>query len=164
MTTFADLLGRLLAEPTPAAVDAVRQAVLADPGFDREMFLHQRAREFAEAGDLPGLMEWLGSLMPGACLSPMAHRLLSAGHQSLGNQAAAEREASLMKASLDAILTSGDGTVDSPRLVLRTGDEYDALEFLGKTSAQVKSLDVGGRLVDEHTCDDGSVTCFAFVA
>lgn len=162
--TLADLLRTYLADRTDANLAPLHDVVLAAPTFDRELALHPKALELIKAGDFEGLASWLSSLMPGALLSPSAHRLLALAHAKLGRDADADRERVLARLALDAIRTSGDGSAERPWRVLRTGDEYDVLEAEHKRSDRVETREQEGTLYDIHTCDDASQVWFEFVS
>lgn len=149
MTTAGDLVGRYLADPTPATLAEVRRMVRADPSFDPGLVV----------GEVDGLAA-LQRLMPGALLSPAAHAALAHALTGAGRPDAAARERVLAQAALASILSTGDGTRERPWSVLRVGDEYDVLRSLRRRSAQQSVERDGGRHLDHHVCDDGSEAWF----
>ncbi|MCW4601656.1 DUF4919 domain-containing protein [Janibacter hoylei] len=93
--------------------------------------------------------------MPGAALNPLAHRLLAAAHEALGDDDAARREATLHTLSVSSVLATGDGTQERPWSVLRVADEYDVMRAKGVTPVVQATRTVDGRVVDVHEVVDG---------
>jgi hypothetical protein len=91
-------------------------------------------------------------LMPGAFFSPSAHAALAATHHALGDDSRAQ--------AVDSIRSTGDGTREHPWSVLRVGDEYDVLRAAGRVSREQTLVEVDGRSLDRHVCDDGSEAWF----
>ncbi|WP_243059310.1 DUF4919 domain-containing protein [Nocardioides sp. SR21] len=149
MTTAGDLVGRYLADPTPASLADVRRAVRADPSFDPGLVV----------GEADGLAA-LQRLMPGALLSPSAHGALADALARAGRQQAAARERLIARAALAGILATGDGSRERPWSVLRVSDEYDVLRSQRRRSTEQTLERDGSRHLDRHVCDDGSEAWF----
>jgi hypothetical protein len=118
-----------LTEPTLERFLALRDIVLATDGFNPYSMELDSITAMMQAGDFEGVIRVInGSLWPNYFLSPSAHMSLAFAHHKMGNADAAEMERYIWDALLRGIEFTGDGTSDSPYLVLRTSDEYDLLE------------------------------------
>lgn len=155
MTTYGDLVAAHLSDPTPESLDALRAAVRAAPGFDPELRVRERAEELLGAGDPVGAVQAVEATMPGSLFSPRAHALLAAGFERSERGADASRHARLARASLDSILSTGDGTRERPWSVLRISDEYDVVASLGTRPSDQSLVRDGQRTIDVLTCADG---------
>lgn len=149
MTTVGDLVGRYLADRSPAALAEVRRAVRGSGSFDPGLVV-------SEADGL----EDLERLMPGALLSPSAHAALAAALARAGRTDEAARERLLAEVALAGILATGDGSRARPWSVLRVSDEYDVLRSLRRRSIEQSVERDGRRHLDRHVCDDGSEAWF----
>jgi hypothetical protein len=98
----------------------------------------------------------MGNLM----LSPRAHQLLGFLHHKLGDEQRANMEMMIGIVCVEGILTTGDGSQESPYLVLRTSDEYDVLEHFEKQLQQQSLLHRDGRNFDRIECTDGTTYWF----
>ncbi|WP_203338075.1 DUF4919 domain-containing protein [Nocardioides limicola] len=156
MTTLRDLVRDYQAAPDPSSLSRLRSAVRASPNFQRDLVPAKVVAPLLEAGAYPELIETLQRLMPGAFFSPAVHAALAEAHRRTGDDNAAQREAGLAQAALQSILSSGDGSAESPWSVLRLSDEYDVLQALGRQPTGQRLIDVGGRRVDRHDCTDGT--------
>jgi hypothetical protein len=158
--TYQDLVEAYLAQPGPAALGALREAVRTAPGFDPASGIDEHTRSLIAAEDWAGVVAALRGRMPGAIFSPSAHAELSHALGRLGRAAEAAREAELAQSALRSILATGSGTADEPWSVLRISDEYDVVSATGTRAVGQALVTVAGRQVDQITCDDGSVRCF----
>ena len=100
-----------------------------------------------------GIVKWL--------LSPRMHVLAAVAAEKLGDADAAALEREIAVRCVEGILSTGDGSAESPYAVTSTADEYDVLAYQTKTFAS-QAL-VGGaaeKTMDRITCTDGSVLHF----
>ena len=144
----------------PAALERLRAAVASTPGFDPHADLETDGRRLLAAGDHAGLLTYLRGQMPAAFLSPSAHALLASAHAGLGDEVHATRERRTARLALDAILGSGDGTLEHPWRVLRVSDEYDVLAAQDRRSERQELVVRDGHTLDHHRCTDGSEAWF----
>lgn len=112
------------------------------------------------SGDTAEALDELLALMPGAFLSPLAHSLLADVYDARYRDAEAVRERALARASLVTILSSGDGTLERPWIVLRISDEYDVLAQLGERCALQTPAEESHRVVDRIATVEGNTYYF----
>ena len=140
--------------------DLVLQSEMYEPYSD----------EFKTASELYDQEKWeearqaLQQSMPNLLLSPRAHHLLGFLFAKSENHQAAEMEMYIAHACLIGIESTGDGSPESPYLVLRTTDEYDLLEHLDKERKTQFLLNLGDRHLDLLQCKDGSEIHFDITA
>lgn len=147
--SFTDVLDRWVADPSPHRLEAVRDAVQADPGYSSGTELASRVVPLLERGAHARARDVLLGAMPGAFLSPMAHSLLARTHLALGDEGRALVERRFSRAAMVSILSSGDGSREHPWIVLRISDEYDVLGALGVDVAAQRVEQPPGRVLDE---------------
>lgn len=161
MADFSDLLVSYLTQPDPDLLEQLHTSIETMPNFDRDLFIAPQADRLAAQGDWAGLVEMLEGLMPGALLSPGVHARLGMAHAELGDEAAARREDTFAQVAMSSALSTGDGSAGRPWRVLRVCDEYDLLGALEKETNGVRTQRAAdGRMVDVHSCVDGSEVHF----
>ena len=154
-----ELVTRYLTEQTPANLTALRHAVRSSGSFDPDVDL-RGVIPLLEAGRHREALDAVHAKMPGAALNPLAHRLLAAAHEALGDDDAARREATLHTLSVSSVLATGDGTQERPWSVLRVADEYDILRTRKVRIGSQSTRREEGRVLDRHESPDGQVTWF----
>lgn len=159
-TTYADLLGAHLADPTPETLEPLRDAVRAAPGFDPELRVRGRVDALLREGRFDDAVAALEETMPGSLLSPAAHAMLATALEHTGRAEGAARHARLARAALDGILATGDGTAERPWSVLRISDEYDVVDSLGTRPVSQGLLADATRRIDRIECEDGRTLHF----
>ena len=149
-----------LSNPTPDTFRAVRDVVVNHPGYDgysrdlRAMEDAYEQKRFADVKDA------FAKAQPNLLLSPAAHLLLSLTLKDEGNTKGSEMERFICYRCVEGIKLTGDGTQARPYLVLRTSDEYDMLNTLGKRLASQHLVHEGGKSFDKLVCDDGAELWF----
>lgn len=164
MTTHGELVARYLAAPGPETLGPLRDAVRAVPGFDPDLSAPEVAGPAMARGAYDDAVAALLALMPGALFSPCAHAALAEALTRAGRPGAARREASLARAALRSILSTGDGSPARPWSVLRVSDEYDVLRALGRRPREQSLVQHGSRRLDRFLCTDGSAVHFEVTA
>lgn len=154
------LIEAYLRQPGDDNRRAVREILASRGNYDPEIAIERLAAPYLDGGAYADLVLRLLDLMPGAMLSPVAHRLLGAAYEHLGDLDAARHQRTLAELSLNAILASGDGTAERPWAVLRVSDEHDVLAHAGRTSTHLRYEERDGRLLDVHRVDDGREAWF----
>lgn len=149
-----------LKEPTQQNFLAIRQVVLTHPSFDPSSEALESAATKLEAQDWQGFIDDGRALVPGFLLSPRFHLMRSYALKQIGDTESSEMEAAMCMLCFEGIRGTGDGSVENPWLVLRTLDEYDVLEQLGKTPSQQRLLKKNDRTLDRMECEDGGVLWF----
>ncbi|MCP4110554.1 MAG: DUF4919 domain-containing protein [Desulfobacteraceae bacterium] len=104
--------------------------------------------------------EALKTAMGNLMLSPSAHQLLSFLFHKLGDTESSEFEWMAGQACIAGILSTGDGSVNTPYIVVRTSDEYDVIKHFEKESAHQSLMQNGRKHLDLIKCTDGSEYCF----
>jgi hypothetical protein len=102
----------------------------------------------------------LSSIFSEMFLNPGVHNLASFVLSKLGSDDAAQFEHMLAFSLLRSILETGDGSKESPYLVLHVADEYDILAYLEKKPNQQRLERSGDKYFDIHECQDGSEIWF----
>ncbi|WP_416953872.1 tetratricopeptide repeat protein [Nocardioides sp. T5] len=97
-TTYADLVGAHLADPTPETLEPLRDAVRAAPGFDPELRVREQADALLRDGRYDDAVIALEASMPGSLLSPAAHAMLATALKRSGRPDGAGRHARLARA------------------------------------------------------------------
>lgn len=151
-----ELFLQFLSDPKRESYLVVRELVLQSEKYA------PYSDEFKTASELYDQEKWdearkaLQESMPNLLLSPRAHHLLGFLFAKSENHQAAEMEMYIAHACLKGIESTGDGSPESPYLVLRTTDEYDLLEHLGKERKTQFLLNLGDRHLDLMQCKDGT--------
>ncbi len=115
---------------------------------------------FRKTRDWAAALEHIQADMPNQILSPKAHRTLSTLYRRGLQRQKAEEEEAIAAVCLEGILSTGDGSPESPFLVMRVSDEYDVLRHLGRRSVKQAFLQREGRSYDSIQCEDGAVLWF----
>ena len=157
---FGATVERYLRTPTPASLRDVHRELCAGGNYDPELPLERIAAPYLQNRRYDDLIDRVLEMMPGAMLSPRAHGVLADAYDAVGEHRGAERERTLSRVSLQAILRSGDGSWSRPWSVLHVSDEADVVDFLGRRSEHVRYEERDDRLLDLHRCDDGSEVWF----
>lgn len=152
LARLRSLAERHAAAPSAESLRALHDAVRRAPGFDVGLELRRPAADLLRRDDHAGVARLVAGAMPGAFLSPAAHRLWSRSLAALDDPAGAAREDRLARLALAAILGSGDGTEERPWRVLRVSDEYDVLEARGLRSREQRVVERDARVLDAHRC------------
>jgi hypothetical protein len=156
-----ELFLAFLKEPTAENFRTVRDLVVNAPNYDGYGGGLDQMRDAYNQKRFDDLRTAFGEAQPNLLLSPEAHFLLSLAARELGDAEGAEFEKFVCFRCIDGIRTTGEGTQEKPYLVLRTSDEYDVLNALGK-QLQSQALVHGenGRSYDKMTLADGSEVWF----
>lgn len=163
--TFSETAPAFLEDPTPERLDALRADIRSASDYDYLVEFERVVRPLLAAHDPQRAIDLLMDLMPAIFLSPSAHALLAEAYAQLSDERGVARERALTKASLDSILSTGDGSAGRPWSVLLVQDEYDVLASHGKVSRRQELIEsVEGRFLDRHECSDGTELWFALPA
>ena len=94
--------------------------------------------------------------MPNLMLSPIAHQLLGLLFHKLGDEQSAQMEIMINRACIEGILTTGDGSVNNPYIVVRPSDEFDLIRHFEKEIKQQSLTHKGDKHLDLIVCKDDS--------
>lgn len=155
--TLRDLVTAYLENQDREHLDRLRAAVVGSSTFDPDLNLLAAVTPHMEAGRHREVVDVVTAKMPGAALNPMAHLALSAAYEALGEEQAAKRESVMAKIAVSSVLTTGDGSEESPWSVLRVADEYDVMRAKGIAPVGQSAQSRDGRVVDRHETADGPV-------
>lgn len=114
----------------------------------------------ATAGDHSAFSAALAELPPLAALSPAVHALAALSAQGAGDDADRELEEFLLDACLTAILETGDGSAESPYLVVCTADERHICQALDLEPGPQALVNDRGLALDVVQCLDGTDVWF----
>lgn len=135
---------------------AFREKVIALDSYEPYSDELDTAAELCEQGKWEDARDLVQNAMGHLILSSRAHRVLSFLHHKLGDDQAAQFESMIAHCCLIGILATGDGSVDDPFIVVRTSDEHDLIEHLGKQLEQQSLMHQGDRHLDVIKCIDGT--------
>lgn len=153
---MGDLISDFLVAPSADTYLAVRSRIVNDESYEPYSMDFALAVQCLEEGNDEGAYEILTSAMPNFMLSPRVHMVLAAIQEREGNTENAEFERYFASACCQGILDTGDGTEESPYVVMRTSDEHDVIGYLEKTFESQALIEVGDRNYDLITCGDGT--------
>jgi Domain of unknown function (DUF4919) len=145
-----------LSDPVRENFLRIREQILTDPRYEpysddiddlQELFVQEKFDELSRS-----FMEHFPNLL----LSPRLHLLAALAERKLGRDENADIELSIYEQCLAGILSTGDGSQESPYLVLRTSDIYDVLDHLDKEFGEQSLVHRGERSFDVMRCQDGS--------
>lgn len=139
---------------------AIRELVLSDASYNPYSEDLNDLFDRLEAGDYVQVQQGISGGMPNLLLSPRAHMLAAIAAENTGELKGAEVERYIATACVKGILSTGDGSFESPYLVVRTSDEYDVLQFLD-LQPQMQSLQSHGlKHYDVIVTTAGREICF----
>lgn len=164
MTRVGTAFSAYLDTPAPITLRELHDAITADDTFSGRNDWHGRATYLMRRGRHDEVIRTIDQAMPGAFLSPDAHRLMAHALHQIGEASRSRFHMYLATTAVEIIVASGKGTADSPRRVLRAADEYPVLRELGLRSRSCCVHAEGGRFMDVHQLDDGSEMWFEVVA
>jgi hypothetical protein len=149
-----------LIQPTRAAYEQVRDALLADPDFHADPCELAQMAELCAAGEFSAARDKLESLLYDWALSPRMHFLAAWVAKELGDEEDAQLERFTGEACLSGLLATGDGSFASPYLVTYAADEYDLVSARGLVarSQQLVACDLGR--FDVLICESGEELWF----
>lgn len=157
---FQDAINQWIDDPSHTHTDQLRDAIQSAPNYSSSVELTSTVVPLLEKGAYAEARDTVLAVMPGSFLSPVAHTALSRAHLALGDDVAADRERVFARASLVSILNSGDGTRQSPWIVLRLSDEYDVIAAMGTRVSEQSVTQPDGRILDHLTTEDGQQLWF----
>lgn len=98
----------------------------------------------------------LSEAMPNLLLSPRAHMLMGFIAEKTGDADGSQLERYFASACAEGILATGQGSKESPYVVLRTSDEHDVVQYLGKEFVSQALINEEPQHYDVITCADDS--------
>lgn len=110
--------------------------------------------------DLPGLSRAIEALPPIAALSPTVHLLAARAALLAGDEQDHALEEYLAEICLEALLATGDGSIDRPYCVCCTRDEIEICRAQNLEPAKNALLHLGGSAIDVIECESGELVCF----
>lgn len=158
--TLGELVTAYLERPDSQGLARLRSTVVSSTTFDPDLSLTADVGPLLAAGEHDRVVELVTAKMPGAALSPVAHRFLAIALRELGHAEAAGREQAMAELSVSSVLSTGDGTRESPWSVLRVSDQYDVMGASGMRPVGQTSLEIDGRLLDRLESADGREVWF----
>ena len=114
----------------------------------------------SQTGDHTAFTETLKNLSPLVALSPAVHVLALDSARRAADEEDAELEAFLLDVCLSGILATGDGSAESPYLVVCAADERHVCRALGLEPGPQALVNHSGRSLDVVQCLDGTDVWF----
>ncbi|EPH02755.1 hypothetical protein HMPREF1531_02066 [Propionibacterium sp. oral taxon 192 str. F0372] len=150
---------------TRSSVDrrALQKSIVRDPRFTRELAWQSRAEQLLADDRWDEVIRLVEFHMPGAFLSPVAHRLLAIAREEIYDSKGARAEWDLVHLSLIAIDESGNGNYAKPWQVFHVADEYALLSWKELTPEAQRCILTKDGIVDVITCTDGSERWFRLI-
>lgn len=142
----------------------VRDALIASSDYKPYTSDKLKIRHLVEQEQFQEALDYLLSVMGNWLLNPDAHELASYISYRLGQQDLAKLEYTVAQLCLKDILSTGDGSKDSPFLILHIDDEYDVLRYLNKKRENQTLFEADGRRYDVLTCEDSTTIWFDVTA
>lgn len=139
---------------------AIREAVRASEHYQpysadlREVFKLMNEDRLHEAREL------LAVSMPNLLLSPAAHWIGAQLAEKAQDVNRAAMEQFVAAICCEGIRSTGEGTQETPYVVLHPSDEHDLLHYLGKEPQSQSLIVDGDRHLDCIECTDGSTLWF----
>jgi hypothetical protein len=159
-----DELQAFLEAPSARTYRCVREALLDEVASASPEALSLTVlvelTELAAAGDFQTLLERTEELAPVWALSPRLHYLAALAAEELGDAETAALERFTFQACLEGILSTGDGSPESPYLITYVSDEYDVAAALGLEPRSQSLVEQPGYLCDVVKCLDGEEVWF----
>ena len=134
----------------------LRAGILSHPDFDPDDARLEPVEELVSIGEFGKVGELVREAMwPSFLLSPGAHVQLGFALQKLGQEREANVERALAALLMQGIESTGEGSEESPFLVLRTSDEYDylfakQLQFASHTEVKKEGRTLDCILARDH--------------
>lgn len=157
---LAELFAEFAAKPDRESYLAVRDVLVASEYYNSNSDELNQAQELALSGEWEAAQEVLDRSRENLILSPLAYMVRSQIAAELGDEETAEAMHLNALACCEGILATGDGTSESPYLVVRVSDEYDLLAYLQKEPDRQGLVNDGDRVCDVLTCADGTEIWF----
>ncbi len=158
---FSGMVARFLAQPNKENFNAVQDRIVADRGYDQtargldDMLELYRQKQYAKAIDC------FQSAQPDLALSPQAHFYAARCYEELGQKEMQKKEMAFVRACLEGLLATGDGSPERPFVVTHASDEYDLLTCPLKTESKSQSsTHKKGRWYDVLECANGKTYWF----
>jgi tetratricopeptide (TPR) repeat protein len=158
---FSGMIARFLAQPSKENFTAVQGRVIADRGYDQtargldDMLELYRQKQYAKAIDR------FQAAQPDLALSPQAHFYAARCYEELGQKEMQKKELAVVRACLEGLLATGDGSPERPFVVTHASDEYDLLTCPLKTESKSQSsTHKKGRWYDVLECSNGKTYWF----
>lgn len=155
-----ELFLHFLESPDRDSYLAVRNALISSEHYDPYSDEMDKINELLDAGKLEEAREKLSESMPNLLLSPSAHLTISFIAEKSDDEKGAKMEGFIAATCCEGVLATGDGTKDNPYIVVRTSDEHDVVQYLGKQFTRQSLIEDGNRYFDRINCDDGSELWF----
>jgi hypothetical protein len=160
MATRQEMFFQMVQEPTAENYRRLWEVITTAPEYSPYSDPYEAIEKLLETGEHAKARELLRGALGDLMLSPRIHLLAAMAGDGAGDAQASEFERVFYFKCLEAILATGDGSLESPYLVTRTSDEYDVLFHLKKELASQSLAEAGGKSLDVMTCTDGTDVCF----
>ncbi|MGK7924152.1 MAG: DUF4919 domain-containing protein [Spirulina sp.] len=139
---------------------AVRTAIVSSKSYDPYSDEIDEIDELLSMGKLEEALQKLFASMPNLLLSPRAHLMRSCIAKQSNDEQVAQTASVIAATCYQGILATGDGSKDSPYIVVRITDEYDILQYLDKQIEMQSLYSDKKQHFDKFECKDGTEIWF----
>lgn len=145
-----------LQSPNRETYLALRNKIISSESYQPYSDEFEIASELYGEQKLQQARDTLQKSMANLLLSARAHQLLGFLHSKTSDVQAAQAELMIANACVEGILATGNGSVDSPYIVVRTSDEHDVIDHLGKELESQSLSHINNKHLDLIRCKDGT--------
>lgn len=144
-----ELIVNFLKNPGLETYFPLRDAAIQLPEFNPSLPTRsQNVFAMIEQGQLDEALAILRERMPGEILSPALHVGLGAVAAKKGEKNSAELEFHFANSLRQALLATGDGSLEKPYIVSRVAEAYGIIGWLEATPREYSMTFAGGKLLD----------------
>lgn len=149
-----------LASPDLEHYMSVRRMIVSSDEYFGYSDGLDRLQEAAENNDLSAGRAVLIEDAINLLLCPHAHLIIAEMEQEAGNDKGTKLAEHAVSCCINGIMATGDGSRDSPYLVLRIEDQYGVLAALKKTKKGQELHEIGDRKLDRILTEDDDEVWF----
>ncbi|MCA9790684.1 MAG: hypothetical protein KC910_02785 [Candidatus Eremiobacteraeota bacterium] len=150
-----ELVVNFLREPGLATYETLRQEVIALEAFRPEHTAPEEVWELIEAERFDEAAAMARAQFPNHLLNPGLHIALGVVAEKKGDEKASDLEFYFAQKLREALLATGDGSLEHPYVVTRASEEYSIMSWLKITPRGYGMKLDKGRFLDVFETTDG---------
>ncbi|MGE0491004.1 MAG: hypothetical protein AB7S38_17485 [Vulcanimicrobiota bacterium] len=155
-----ELVVNFLREPGLPTYETLRQQVIDLEAFRPEQAAPDQVWELIEAERLDEAEEMARAQFPNHLLNPGLHIALGVVAEKKGDEKASDLEFYFAQKLREALLATGDGSLERPYVVTRASEEYSIMGWLKVTPRAFGMKLHGGRFLDVFETTEGGQVHF----
>ena len=163
-TTSSDLFQVFVEHPTDRLFQQLRWKTIGDVGYESNSTRFAELSLLCAEGCYNTVQDVVADMLPQWQLSPCLHYYTGIAALELGDVELATYHRRCFEVCLQALLQTGDGSLENPYVVTYVRDEYDILQALEVDVRCQQLLETGSRRLDVITSHDGCDICFDVTA